>query len=70
MVSDESTRKMVKALTKAGWVKHRTVGSHSAWACPTGTHTLSVVDGHPMMSPGMVRKVRTAIIQCDCKEGK
>lgn len=59
MVSDQPTRKVVKALTEAGFQKIRTAGSHSWWE-KKGVG-ISVPDGHRTISAGVVRKVMKAI---------
>lgn len=59
MVSEQPTRKMVKALRDAGFEQIRTVGSHSVWA--NGSISVSVPDGHKTISPGVVRQINKAI---------
>ena len=59
MVSDQPTRKIVKALTEAGFQRIRTTGSHSWWE-KNGVG-ISVPDGHRTISAGVVRKVMKAI---------
>lgn len=60
MVSDQPTRKMVKALRDAGFQPTRTVGSHTMWRAANGTQ-ISVPDGHRTISAGVVRKIMKAI---------
>lgn len=60
MVSEEPTRKTVKRLKGAGFVKDRTDGSHSTWIHPSGAR-ITIADGHRTTSPGLVRKVNLAI---------
>lgn len=59
MVSEEPTQSVVKRLRDAGFVPHRTVGSHTMWK--NGTVSVPVPDGHRKISPGVVRKVNKAI---------
>lgn len=62
-----SSRELVRELTDAGFLlerRARTGGSHSIYKC--GSILISVPDGHKEVSPGVVRKVRKAIVQaCD-----
>lgn len=59
MVSEQPTRKVVKALRDAGFLPVRTVGSHTVWV--NGSISISVPDGHKTISPGVVRKINKAI---------
>lgn len=59
MVSEQPTRKMVKALRDAGFQPVRTVGSHTTWKC--GNVQVTVPDGHRTISPGVVRQIQRAI---------
>ncbi|CAD5138798.1 MULTISPECIES: type II toxin-antitoxin system HicA family toxin [unclassified Microbacterium] len=59
MVSEQPTRKMVKALRAAGFTAVRTVGSHTVWA--KENTSISVPDGHKTISPGVVRQINKAI---------
>ncbi|PRB19182.1 type II toxin-antitoxin system HicA family toxin [Microbacterium sp. MYb62] len=59
MVSEQPTRKIVKALRDAGFLPDRAVGSHTVWV--NGGISISVPDGHKTISPGVVRKVNKAI---------
>lgn len=60
MVSEQPTRKVVKALRNAGWVALRTVGSHTTWQGPNGT-TFALPDGHGTISPGVYRNLLKAM---------
>ena len=51
-----------------GWSPRRTSGSHTNWRCPSAQHSVSVPDGHRMISPGVLRKVLRTLDACDCKE--
>lgn len=53
------TRKMVKLLRDAGFLPGNTMGSHTKWI--KGTLTISVPDGHRVISSGVVRKITLAI---------
>lgn len=68
MVSEQPTRKVVKAFKGAGWKRTRTEGSHSVYECSCGQHTFSLPDGHREISPGIVRKADKARAECDGKE--
>jgi predicted RNA binding protein YcfA (HicA-like mRNA interferase family) len=59
VVSEQSTRKMVQLLRKAGFQPVRTVGSHTWWQ--KGSVGVAVPDGHKTISPGVVRKIHRAI---------
>ncbi|WP_223691091.1 type II toxin-antitoxin system HicA family toxin [Leifsonia poae] len=59
MVSEEPTRTLVKRLKDAGFVADRTVGSHTTYI--NGTVSITVPDGHKIISPGIVRQVNKAI---------
>lgn len=59
MVSEQPTRKIVKALRDAGFTPIRTNGSHTVWA--NGSTTVTVPDGHKTISPGVVRQITKAI---------
>jgi predicted RNA binding protein YcfA (HicA-like mRNA interferase family) len=65
MVSEQPTRRVLKLLRKAGWEPVRSVGSHTVWRSADGTRSLSIPDGHTMISPGIVRQVHRAL-----KEGQ
>lgn len=60
MVSEQSAKKVIATLKKAGWVPLRTVGSHTIWQSPSGA-TFSLPDGHKNISPGVYRKLRQAM---------
>jgi predicted RNA binding protein YcfA (HicA-like mRNA interferase family) len=66
MVSEQPTRKVVKALRAAGWEPHGTQGSHTRWVGPNGT-TFSLPDGHRQISPGVYRKLLTAMKEDEAK---
>lgn len=59
MISEQPTRKMMKALRAAGFQPVRTVGSHTTWKC--GDVQVTVPDGHRTISPGVARKILRAI---------
>lgn len=59
MVSEQPTRKIVKALRDAGFKPLRTSGSHTVWG--KGSVAVTVPDGHKTISPGVVRQVNNAI---------
>ena len=59
MVSEQPTRKVVKALRDAGFTRLRGSGSHSVWG--KGSVTIPVPDGHRTISPGVYRKIIDAI---------
>lgn len=40
-------------------------GSHTKYGCPCGSHTFSLPDGHKTISPGVVRKARKALEDCN-----
>ena len=66
VVSEESTRTMVKELLAAGWSVARSDGRHTVFACPSGQHSIAVPTSHRSISPGVVRKIRQAIAACHC----
>ncbi len=66
MVAEESSRKIVKEFKTAKWSALRTDGSHTMYGCPSGQHGFVLPDGHKMISPGVVRKARSAIAGCTC----
>lgn len=55
------TKDVVKMLTRAGWYRDRAVGSHSTWKSVDGSRSVSVPDGHKEISPGVDRKILTAM---------
>lgn len=67
MVTEMTTRKVVKLLVEAGWTRVRTAGSHSVWSSADGTRSVTVPDGHRVVSPGVVRQVVKALAE---KEGE
>jgi predicted RNA binding protein YcfA (HicA-like mRNA interferase family) len=64
VVSEEPARSVVKRLKQAGFVPTDAKGSHTKWTHPCGV-TVIVPDGHRMISPGVVRKVNSAIEQSE-----
>lgn len=60
VVKEEPTRSITKRLKEAGFICTSTDGRHSKWAHPSGVW-VPVPDSHRMISPGVVRKVNTAI---------
>jgi predicted RNA binding protein YcfA (HicA-like mRNA interferase family) len=61
MVTEQPTRKVVKALKAAGFSSVRTVGSHSTWVSAGGAVKVTVPDGHRTISPGVYRKILAAM---------
>lgn len=61
MVTEQPTRKVVKALKAAGFTSVRTVGSHSTWVSADGAVKVTVPDGHRTISPGVYRKILSAM---------
>lgn len=55
----------MKRLRKAGWTPIRTTGSHTLFKCGCGGHTMTVPDGHRMISPGVHNKVAKAMQACE-----
>jgi predicted RNA binding protein YcfA (HicA-like mRNA interferase family) len=68
MVSEQPTRKVVRAFKDAGWKRIRTEGSHSVYECSCGQHTFSLPDGHKEISSGVYRKACKALAECDGKK--
>lgn len=69
MVSDQPTRIVVQELTRAGWTRKRAgKGSHSVWQCVSGRHTVTIPDGHRTIRPGVVRTIRKAVADCNCRK--
>lgn len=62
MVSEQPTRKVVKAFRDAGWTlaPRQPKGSHSKWPCPSLTHSFILPDGHRSISPGVVANASAA----------
>ncbi|MDJ0362306.1 type II toxin-antitoxin system HicA family toxin [Rhodococcus sp. H29-C3] len=61
MVTEQPTRKVVKALKAAGFTSVRTVGSHSTWVSANWTVKVTVPEGHRTISPGVYRKILAAM---------
>lgn len=72
MIAPAPTREIVKQLQKAGFTQRDGKGSHSMWTCPHGNYSISLVDGHRTISPGVRRQVNKAISACEknCRKGK
>jgi predicted RNA binding protein YcfA (HicA-like mRNA interferase family) len=66
MVSEEPTRKIVKRLKAAGFIRTDAEGSHAKWEHPSGASVI-VPDGHRMISPGVVRQINKAITEATGK---
>ncbi|MGY1965306.1 MULTISPECIES: type II toxin-antitoxin system HicA family toxin [Nocardia] len=61
---------ILRELSQAGWTRKRQgKGSHSVWQCRSGTHSVTVPDGHSAISSGVVRTIRKAVAGCACAEG-
>jgi len=60
MVVSQPTRKVLAELRAAGFTPGHTVGSHTTWKHSSGI-SICVPDGHRKISPGVYRKVLTAI---------
>lgn len=71
MIAPAPTREIVKQLKAAGFTSRDGKGSHTVWTCAHGRYSVSLVDGHRTISPGVRRQVNTAIETCktNCKEG-
>ena len=65
MIAEQPTRKVLKDLTKAGWQRKGTVGSHSVWVCQDDEHQVTVPDGHKMISAGVLRRINKALESCE-----
>jgi predicted RNA binding protein YcfA (HicA-like mRNA interferase family) len=61
MVSDESSRSVVKRLRKAGFVKSGSRGSHTKWSHGASGVFVVVATGHRMISSTGVSRVNKAI---------
>ncbi|MDN4616387.1 type II toxin-antitoxin system HicA family toxin [Leifsonia sp. F6_8S_P_1B] len=59
MAKEETTRKLTKRLKDAGFVAVRTTGSHTTYV--NGKVSVTVPDGHRIISAGIVRQVNKAI---------
>ncbi|BBZ03915.1 hypothetical protein MCHIJ_33520 [Mycolicibacterium chitae] len=70
MIAPAPTREIVKQLKKAGFTRRDGKGSHGMWTCAHDRYSISLVDGHRPISPGVRRQVDAAISACatDCKE--
>jgi predicted RNA binding protein YcfA (HicA-like mRNA interferase family) len=68
MVSEQPTRKVVKAFKDAGWKRIRTEGSHGVYECSCGQHKFTLPDGHREISPGVFRKASKVLAECDGKD--
>ncbi len=55
MVSEQPTRKVLRELREAGFVAVRRSGSHTIYA--HGGISVTVPDGHRMISPGVYRQI-------------
>jgi len=55
MVSEQPTRKVVRELRRAGFVPVRSRGSHTVYE--KNSVTITIPDGHPVISPGVYRQV-------------
>ena len=66
MIAGKPTRTVVKTLKAAGWSSLRTKGSHSRWVCASGRHKVTVPDGHPQISFGVLKQITAALDECDC----
>lgn len=69
MIAPAPTREIVKQLKDAGFTSRAGKGSHTMWICPHGNYSVSLVDGHRTISPGVRRQVDAAIKTCEtnCK---
>jgi predicted RNA binding protein YcfA (HicA-like mRNA interferase family) len=61
MVSDESSRSVVKRLRRAGFVKSDGKGSHTKWSHAASGASIIVATGHRMISATGVARVNRAI---------
>lgn len=59
MVSEQPTRKVIRELRNAGFVPVRRHGSHTVYA--VGAVSVTVPDGHRMISPGVYRQIMKKI---------
>ena len=60
VVSEQPTRRVIRLLSRAGWMHISSVGSHSKWRGPNGT-TFTLPDGHRVISPGVYRALLAAM---------
>ena len=65
MIAEQPTRKALRDLTKAGWKRKRTIGSHSVWVCRDDEHQVTVPDGHKTISAGVLRQISKALESCE-----
>jgi len=56
----QATIRVQRELRAAGFVPGRQVGSHTTWVHPSGV-TITVPDGHRVISAGVYRTIRAAI---------
>jgi predicted RNA binding protein YcfA (HicA-like mRNA interferase family) len=59
VVSEQPTRKVLRELKSAGFVAARHRGSHTIYV--NGTVSVTVPDGHRMISPGVYRQILKAV---------
>ncbi|KKC05023.1 type II toxin-antitoxin system HicA family toxin [Mycobacterium nebraskense] len=62
MVSEEPTRSIIKRLKHASFTPTDAKGSHTKWTHRSGV-SVTIPDGHRVISPGVVRQVNNAIEQ-------
>jgi predicted RNA binding protein YcfA (HicA-like mRNA interferase family) len=55
VVSEQPTRRVVRELKDAGFIAVRRSGSHTVYV--NGTVSVTVPDGHRMISPGVYRQI-------------
>lgn len=55
MVSEQPTRKVLRKLKDAGFVAVRRNGSHTVYV--NGAVSVTVPDGHRLISPGVYRQI-------------
>lgn len=65
MVSEQPTRVVEIWFRKAGWRILKTDGRHTKYGCPCGQHTFPLPASHKTISPGVVRKARNALRECE-----
>jgi len=58
---------MVRLFVSEGWQSVGGKGSHEKFVCPGRVHSFVLVTGHRMVSIGVVRRAREAIISCECR---
>lgn len=64
MIAPEPTKKTIDRLDAASFTKREARGSHAMYTCPHGRVTVTVVTGHRTTSPGVLRRIVTAIKDC------